>query len=563
MKKQIYLYHIIYLVFFSSAYSQNIHLELKGQDSISNKYIQNTSYKKQFKNIKTLQEEVMNIKETLVHNGYFDNIITNPKKNNDSTYTSYATLNTQFKNITISYNAIDITKENLINSLEPNTEITNTTFISTTDKLEQNLNNIIKHLSDQGHIFSYCNLTNVRIKNNKVFANLNLTTSKKNYISAIKIKGYEKFPKKFIKHYLRLKKGQKLNLTDIEEKSNNLNFLRFSSEVKKPEILFTKDSSVTYLYINKRKANAFEGFIGFSSNPETNKLNINGNIDLKLINNLNSGEELYIKYQSTENDQKKIHLRTVIPYIFNTPFSIEGQFDIFKKDSSFTNNTQALQLKYSISKNINIGTGMRFNTSNSLTDNSTSAFDYKKTSYLLNFTHQTPNKTTSIFSTKTKTLLELSLTKRKTTENSTNQQNVFLSSEYIFQINRTNSFYIKTENNYLISPTVFDNEELYIGGINSIRGYQENSIPSTQYSVLNTEYRIEINKALYTHTVIDYAITQNNSTQKNDNLFGFGLGFGLKSNNSILRFIIANRKNKEETIRFSESKIHLSLSTLF
>ncbi len=562
MKIKIYLYHIIYILFLSTGFSQNTYLKLKGQDSISNKYIKNTNYISQFKDLKTLQQEVAKARHKLQNLGYFNSNVTDIKKLNDSTYTSSIKLNKHYKNIRINYNTEDISKQDLINSLEQDTKINNTCFTTTTIQLEKNLNNIIRYLTEKGQVFSDCRLMNTKITNNHVSADLKLSTSEINYISEIKLKGYDKFPKKYIRHYLKLKKGQHLNLAEIEEKSTRLNYLRFSNETKKPEILFTRDSSVTYLYINKRKANSFEGFLGFASDPETSKLAINGNIDLKLINNLNSGEELYIKYQSTENEQKKIHLRTVIPYIFNTPFSIEGQFDIFKKDSSFTNNTQTIKLKYNLRRNITIGTGIQFNTSNSLVEN-TNNIDFKKTSYLFNFKHQAPNHTNSIFTTKTKTLLELSLTKRKTTKNNTNQQNIFLSSEYLFQINRTNSFFMKNESNYLISNNVFENEYTYIGGINSIRGYQENSIPSTQYSVINTEYRIELSNTLYTHTVIDYAITQNHTTKKPNNLLGFGIGFGLKSNSSILRFVIANRTNKEENIKFSESKIHLSLSTLF
>lgn len=564
MKNKIYLYHIIYIIFISASFSQNIHLNITGKDSISTTYIKTTDYTKIFQNIKTLQEEVSRIKSNTQRLGYFNSTISPVKKVNDSSYYSELKLNTHFKNIVVSYNHSELNKKELIEILDSSTLITPNTFTCKTKNLESNLNKIINHFSNKGQVFSNFRLTNIRTNKNTVHADLDLTTSKTNYISEIKIKGYERFPKKFIKHYLQLKKNQQLNLEDIEKKSNNLNYLKFASEKKKPEILFTKDSSVAYIYIGKKKTNSFEGFLGFSSNPETNKLDINGNIDLKLINNLNSGEELYIKYKSTENEQRHIHFKTIIPYIFNTPFTIEGQFDIFKKDSSFTNNTQALLLKYNLNKNISTGLGIRLNNSNNLEENNTeNNSDFKKRSYLINFSHHSPNKKNSIFKTKTQTELEVSLSNRESKNTTINQQNISLTSEYLFQINKTNTFFTKSKSNYLISDNVYDNEQLYIGGINSIRGYQENSIPSTQYSVLNTEYRIELSKNLYTHTVFDYGITKNNTSKDNINLIGFGLGFGLKSNNSLLRFIIANRKNRNENITFSESKIHLSLSTLF
>lgn len=545
------------------SFSQNIHLKLKGQDSISTKYITTLEHTNTFKDINSLQNELKRLQQKLTSNGYFNNHITEASKINDSTYTTFIKINTHYKTIHITYNNKQLTKKDISAALNHNTDITEHSFTTPTKTLENDLNRILKHYSKKGQVFTNFKLTNIRIQKQEVFAELQLNNSKTTYISAIKIKGYDDFPKKFTKHYLRLKKNQKLNLEDIEEKSNKLNHLLFANEKKKPEILFTKDSAITYLYINKKRANAFEGFIGFSTNPETNKLNINGNIDLKLTNNLNTGEELHIKYHATENKQRNIHLKTNIPYILNTPFSIEGQFQIFKKDSSFTNNTQSLLIKYNISKNIAIGSGVRFNSSNSITEISNNTVDFRKNSYLFNLTHKTPNNQNSIFKTKTQTHFELSLSKRKTITKTDNQQNVYLSSEYLFQINRTNTFYIRNESNYLISNNIFENEQLYIGGINSIRGYQENSIPSTQYSILNTEYRIELSNNLYTHTVIDYAITQELLSKKNNNLFGFGLGFGLKSNNSLLRFIIANKKNKDENIKFSESKIHLSLSTFF
>lgn len=562
MKNKVYLYHIIYTLFLSASFSQNIHLKFKGSDSISQNYISNFSYKKQFQNIKSLNLEVVKTKKTLENLGYFNSHISKITKANDSTYLSEIKLNTKFNTIEVYYNTLQFSKKEIEKLLNTTTANSNS-FTCPINQLENNLNKIITYLSEKGQVFSDCKLTNITTHENKVIAHLNINTSKTNYISKIQTKGYEKFPKKFIRHRLKLKEGQQLNLSAIEKKSNNLNYLKFANEIKKPEILFTKDSSVTYLYINKRKSNSFEGFLGFASDTETNKLKLNGNIDLKLINNLNTGEELYIKYQSTENEQQKIHFKTVIPYIFNSPISIEGQFDIFKKDSSFTNNTQTLQLKYNIHRNILIGAGIQFATSNSLEDNNPNNVDYKKTAYLLNFNHQTQNPHTNFFATKTKTQLQLSLNNRKTLNNKTNQQNISLESEYIFQINKESSFFLKNISNYLISNTVFENELQYIGGINSLRGYQENSIPSTQYSILNTEYRIELSNNLYTHTVIDYAITKNTTTNNNNNLFGFGLGFGLKTNNSILRFIVANRKDKSQNIKFSESKIHLSLSTLF
>jgi len=563
MKKNILLYHIIYILFFNLSFSQNINLKTKGTDRISKSFLNKIEVKKKFKDLKSLHNEIGNIKKNASNRGYFNSYFPLTTKINDSTYLQKITLNYKYNNITIYFNNKQISEHELNSILANESIINKNNFITNTAQLENNLNNIIKHLSNKGKVFSNIQLNNINIKANKVSADLFMDISETNHISDIKIKGYEKFPKKFIKHYLRLKKDQTLDLKAIEEKSSRINSLRFSNELKKPEILFSKNSSVIYLYIKKQKSNSFEGFLGFSTNPQTNKLDFNGNINLQLTNNLNTGEEFYLKYQSTENKQKRTNIKLKLPYILNSPFSIEGELDIYKKDSSFTNNSQSIITKYTATKNIETGIGTQFNSSNSLLKNNLNTIDFKKNSYLLSFNHKSPNKLNNLFPDKTKTHLILSYSKRKTTLNNTTQQNIYLSSEYIFTLNKKNSFFLKSESQLLFSKNILENELSYIGGINSIRGFKENSIPSSQYSIINSEYRIELNKTLYTHTVIDYVITKNHITDNLDNLLGFGIGFGLKTNNSLLRLVFANSKLKNEQIKFVNSKIHISLSTFF
>ncbi|PHS08440.1 MAG: hypothetical protein COA88_06870 [Kordia sp.] len=563
MKKDILLYHIIYILFLNLSFSQNTHLKLKGTDSVSESFLSKINFKKNFEDLKSLQNEIDNVKKEALNLGYFNSHFPSKTKTNDSSYLQKVTLNFRYKKITINYNNTQISDSELNNILDESSKININSFTTHTTQLKNNLNNIIKHLSNKGKVFSNIQLNNIHINTKNVFADLFMNISETNYITNIKIKGYEKFPKKFIKHYLRIKKQQTLNLKDLEEKSEGINSLLFANELKKPEILFTKDSTVIYLYLKKQKSNSFEGFLGFSTNKQSSKLELNGNINLQLINNLNSGEELHLKYQSTENEQKHTNIKLKLPYLFNSPFSLEGELDIFKKDSSFTNNTQAIHTKYTISRNIKTGIGLEFNSSNSLTKNTTNSEDFKRKGYTFSFEHQKQNKQNNLFPYKTRTILKFALATRKTTSQKTTQQNIFISSEYIFKLNKKNSFFLKSENYYLFSKTTLENELHYIGGINSIRGLKENSIPSSQYSIINSEYRIELNKTLYTHTVIDYAVTKNNANNNFDNIFGFGIGFGLRTNNSLLRFIFANSKIKNEQIKFSDSKIHLSLNTKF
>jgi hypothetical protein len=70
---------------------------------------------------------------------------------------------------------------------------------------------------------------------------------------------------------------------------------------------------------------------------------------------------------------------------------------------------------------------------------------------------------------------------------------------------------LRTQNYYLHSPTYLNNELTRFGGINSVRGFTENSLQGHFLSSLLTEYRYLVSPTLYVHSILDYAIYQDNT----------------------------------------------------
>ena len=70
--------------------------------------------------------------------------------------------------------------------------------------------------------------------------------------------------------------------------------------MKDPEILFTRDSTILYLYIQKIKKNTFDGFLGFNSDDQSGKVKIQGYAKINLINTFNNGENIKIDFISEE-----------------------------------------------------------------------------------------------------------------------------------------------------------------------------------------------------------------------------------------------------------------------
>jgi outer membrane protein assembly factor BamA len=122
---------------------------------------------------------------------------------------------------------------------------------------------------------------------------------------------------------------------------------------------------------------------------------------------------------------------------------------------------------------------------------------------------------------------------------------------------------LKIEGYYLKSDEYLINELFRFGGINSIRGFNENSLQASFLSSIQSEYRYRLASNLYIHSIIDYGFYEDKSIKSNNTLYGIGLGLGIITKNGLIKIIYANGSTKEQNITLSNSIVHLSLKTSF
>jgi hemolysin activation/secretion protein len=115
----------------------------------------------------------------------------------------------------------------------------------------------------------------------------------------------------------------------------------------------------------------------------------------------------------------------------------------------------------------------------------------------------------------------------------------------------------------LKSDTYIINELYRFGGINSIRGFAENSLQANFMTAIITEYRYIISPDLYLHSIIDYGYYQDDSTNSKGNLLGFGLGLGVQTKNGLLKLAIANGSAKNQQIKFYNTIITICYNVKF
>ena len=556
---------LLFLILFKLSWSQEKILNISGinieDDSIISKY----DYKSKHESLTLLNNEISNFQQKLQTSGYISNNLITLTNKNDSIYFAKIELKTKIENLIIKLDS-NIFKQHYFSKLNLKIKKDNTILIPYT-KVETELLRLNKIIASSGYPFSSLQLGDI-VKTNKTTLTAKLVVymeDKKRGLDKITIKGYEKFPKSFLKRFLKISTNKTFNIEAINKKAKALKNLSFARQSKNPEILFSKDSTHLYLYLEKLTSNNFDGYIGFTTNENTNKLEFNGYLDLMLNNNLNYGETLHLNYKSDESDQKNFNLTTSLPYIFSSPVGLEASLQILKRDSTFLNTKQKGNLYYQINDANRTYVGIETTESSNLSnnDNLTNIKDFNSNLYILKHQYKTLQNEDKIFKTKTNMSLELGIGSRKTALKETKQALIHLTGNHIFNLNLRNSIYLKTIIQRLESDNYFENELYRFGGINTIRGFTENSLTANSVNILMSEYRYRLSEGMFVNSVLDYAKFENKLINQNENLFGFGFGFGVLTNSGLLRFIYANGKTENEKVKFSNSKIHLSLTANF
>lgn len=562
-KKSLFLL-IVVVFYFKTTHSQNLNLEITGNDSIETKVLHSYSYNKTLADYNAITREIDSLRKTLFKAGYIENRLLSLKRANDSLFTSTIALNTKYETIILHYNNNEIDKSitDLVSNDNSDTHFT-IPFTST----ESVLNFINSEIAKKGFPFTKLKLSEIKIKDSKTLeANIVIIKDKQQRgLDKIIIKGYEKFPKSYLKRFLKIKPETVFNIEDIKKRIQTLDNLRFANTIKEPEVLFTNDSTHLYLYIEKTLSNTFDGFLGFSTNEETNNIEFNGYLNLELNNNFNYGESFRLLYKSDESEQKNFEVRLNLPYLFSTPIGTELELNIFKKDSSFTTVNQKAKLYYQLDAKSKVFLGIDTTESNNLLDseNSFNVDDYKSRFYILKYDFENRRNYNRLFQINSLVNIEVGFGSRDLNNTTEQQTKVALNAHHIFNLNESNSIFLRLNGALLTSNSFLENELIRFGGINSIRGFQENSLAATLFGVLNTEYRYKLSNSIYVHSIIDYSRLENKITVQNENLYGFGLGFGIITKAGLLKFNFANGKTQDQKFKFSNSKIHLSLVAIF
>ena len=553
-KKFIPYIYILFLSCFSHlTFGQKNELILVAKDTIQNRIVSEIYHTKKHLQKKDALDEIDRILQQVKKRGFFTARIDSISKTNKELI-AYLDLGKKINEIII------VTKKDntngIIDSGIDSIKIKTREFSDLTNQL-------LKQIDRKGNSFSEITYVNPLLKNDTLFLEMKISNSSSRKIDKVITRGYEDFPKKFITKYFLIDKNtvfSKKKLNQVSALSNKLDFIK---EKKAPEVLFKKDSTHLYLFLDKIGTSSFDGLVNFSSKENGKGLLLNGNLDLKLNNTFNTGEKFEIIWNKVSDEKTDFKINSYVPYILNSKFSTTLEFYLYRQDSTFINTNFELKTDYSINQKSHASILYSSEKSNyllNISNNDLASYS----NYFIGLGYELKKSSTSnLYKYKNGLNLNLTFGKRKTDTESINQLKFHFSAFANVEINNRGYLNIKNESGLLTSKNYLLNELYRIGGANSIRGYNEQSIFTNGYSYSNIEFRYSLDTSSYLYSITDLGVYKENTTNKIKKLIGIGAGYQFRINNNLVNLGYVISTNSSTNAKLNSSRLVVRLTSFF
>ena len=549
--KLAFLITIVFILYnITEINSQDFELKLLSKVKKENIVLSEISYPNKHKDSTSIENEITRVTNQLKKRGYFLNTVDSVIYTNRKVK-AYFSLNEKIKSIILEI------KPSYLVYFNKN-KLKNNKIKIPIENLDKLLSSITSKLDKQGKSFSSVEINNIILNKDELFGLLVIKESKKRTIDKITIRGYEEFSQVYLKKYLRIKKGDIFNEDLIKRTSNLTKRLSFIDQIKEPEILFTKDSTILYIYLRKNQNNSLDALVNFAT-EENGDFLLNGNIDLELNNILNSGEQFKLFWNRIGQERQEFKLSTSIPYIFKSNITPQIAFSLYRQDSSFTNINFKTSLSYNLNDKNSVSAFYSIENSENLESVTNDIKEYDN--YFIGLNYDYNNLKEKTIYNELSFSISTGIGSRKSENQSFQQYNFKSSLSFLIKFNQRNQFYIRNKIGLLESKNYLTNELLRIGGANSIRGFNEQSIFAKQYSFFNFEYRFITNQNSYLYTITDIGGYKQENNYKS--LIGLGFGYLFGNDKYTINLALAAGKFDSSKLELQNTKFLISWINYF
>ena len=453
---------------------------------------------------------------------------------------------------------------------------------SSISKLNQK---ILGYCENRGYPFASLQYKDFSFTDNLVSANLFLDTERKITVDSVIVRGGSKLSKTYLYNYLSIKPGDLYNESIIRKIPSRIKELPMVTETKPFSVAFTEESARVILQLEDKKSSQIDGIIGIlPDNGNTGKVQVTGDLRIRLLSSFGQGELFDLNWKQPQAKTQDLKVRLNYPFIFSTPFGIDLNLGLYKKDTSYLEVILGAGVQFLLKGGNYLKVFVNDKKSSLL---STTVYenltvlppfaDVRITSYGLGY------KSTKLdyrLNPRKGYSMELSagVGNKNIEKNGRLQPEVYDSLDLkSVQYNGEGiiDFYFPVFSRSVINvgfltagisgDNIFDNELYRFGGLKTLRGFDEESITTSFFTMGRMEFRYILEQNSFLFVFINGAWYERNTRNEyiSDTPLGFGAGITFETKLGIFSFNYALGKEFDNPVRFKAAKIHFGLINYF
>lgn len=440
-------------------------------------------------------------------------------------------------------------------------------------------NAIIKESDNNGRPFAYVSLDSLKVEGNKIEAVIYYEPGPEITFDQLQIIGTDRISTSWLEAYLNVREGTLYNQEAINEIKAKIDALSFVSLVEDPSITFQNLSSEVKLNLRYEKSNSLDGIVGFLPNEQADgELLITGQLFLGLTNLFNTGKDLILEWQSLKARSQLLNLTYRHPNILKSPIDVAADFSLLKEDTSFINREFQLSSVYrKIKSEFSLFYRARGSSILSELENQEDITDFTINYYGAGYQYSSRRDKTGNINRFDLSIESAVGSKSEELAFSDSVESVLgklTSIQYQAETQISNQFKLSRLFNLFVGAQggfLFNENELYrndlfrVGGLKTIRGFNENYFFTDMYALIKSEIRLYYQPESFLFLFYDQSFLQYNvlGNSLSDNPLGLGLGMELKVNGGVLNMAYGLGKAADQDIDFRLSKFHFGYVARF
>ncbi|MCU0442622.1 MAG: BamA/TamA family outer membrane protein [Bacteroidia bacterium] len=456
-------------------------------------------------------------------------------------------------------------------------------------------------LENNGYPFASIKLDSIELDGAGISAALNLDPNRYIVFDTLDIRGDANIKKWYLQKYLGVKPGNSYSENTYKLMNSRLSQLPYIKSNAPAAMYFYSSKVMPVFDLQNRKASSVDGIIGFAPNTQTGsnagRLLITGEANLHLQNIAGTGKSVDLNYRSFLGNSQELKLKFVFPYLFRSSLAFDYDLNLIKQDTSFLDVTNRIGLQYRFAGTDHVKVFYSIQTTTLISIDTTTikltgrlpeAADIRNSSYGIGYKftrldyYLNPRKG---FSTELLAGAGIKQIQRNPTieqlailqpDGSTKSVYDTLQLRYIqYRLEGSFDGYIplfkravlrtQAMGGHIASENLFVNELFRIGGIRSLKGFDEQAIFTSTYAIANIECRYLIQQNSNVLLFWNGAYYRNivRSPVVSDRPFGFGAGANIETGSGVFSLFYALGTQQGNAIEWARAKVHFGFINYF